>query len=96
MQTQRHNNQESKLQAGSKSGLTALSELASGMRGIVRLFDGGRSLVGRLVTLGFTAGSEITVIQNYGHGPVIVSVRDTHVALGRGEAAKVYVERIGI
>jgi Fe2+ transport system protein FeoA len=31
-------------------------------------------------------------MQNYGHGPIIVSVRGTLVALGRGEAALVLVK----
>jgi len=42
--------------------------------------------------LGFTAGAEVAVVQNYGRGPIIVAVRDTRVALGRGEAAKIQVE----
>jgi Fe2+ transport system protein FeoA len=32
--------------------------------------------------------------QNYGNGPLIVTVRGTSVALGRVEAAKILVERI--
>jgi Fe2+ transport system protein FeoA len=31
--------------------------------------------------------------QNFGSGPVIVKVRDTRIALGRGEAMKVLVKR---
>jgi Fe2+ transport system protein FeoA len=34
------------------------------------------------------------VIQNYGHGPIIVNLRDTRVALGRGEAGKILVEPV--
>jgi len=32
-------------------------------------------------------------MQNYGHGAVIVSLRGTRVALGKGEARKVGVTR---
>lgn len=46
-----------------------------------------------MLTLGFTPGTRVTVIQNYGHGPLIVRVRDTRVALGRGEAEKILVRR---
>jgi ferrous iron transport protein A len=45
-----------------------------------------------MATLGFTIGVSVTVVQNYRHGPMIVQVRDTRVALGRGEARKVLVE----
>jgi ferrous iron transport protein A len=46
-----------------------------------------------MASLGITPGAKIDMTQNYGHGPLIVIVRGTRVALGRGEAAKVLVER---
>jgi Fe2+ transport system protein FeoA len=49
--------------------------------------------MGRLAVLGFLPGEELTMVQNYGHGPVIVTVRDTRVALGRGEADQITVRR---
>ena len=52
----------------------------------------GRQLNNRLLVLGFTIGTEVIVLQNYGRGPIILSVRDSHVALGRGEAKRVLVE----
>jgi ferrous iron transport protein A len=48
-------------------------------------------LLSRLATLGFTPGAELTMIQNYGWGPLIVQIRGTRIALGRGEASKVNV-----
>ncbi len=47
----------------------------------------------RLATLGFTPGATLTMVQNFGRGPLIVNIRSTRIALGRGEAAKVLVER---
>jgi len=47
----------------------------------------------RLATLGFTPGAKLTMVQNFGRGPLIVSIRGTRIALGRGEAAKVHVAR---
>jgi hypothetical protein len=32
--------------------------------------------------------------KNWGHGPVIVNLRGTRVALGRGEASKILVDRL--
>ena len=52
---------------------------------------GGHNFLSRLASLGFTPGARLQVVQNYGHGPIIVNVRDTRVALGRGEAAKILV-----
>ena len=71
--------------------VTYLSNLAPGEVGIVQSLAGGRGFVGRLAALGFTPGAEVTMVQNFGHGPVIVIVRDTRIALGRGEARKVQV-----
>jgi ferrous iron transport protein A len=72
--------------------MKAVSDLPAGKRGVVRLLRGGEEFTHRMVTLGFTLGVEVTVVQNYGRGPILVSVRDTHIALGRGEALKVLIE----
>jgi len=75
--------------------LKSVSDLESGARGQVRQLRGGKDFVNRMVALGFTVGAEVRIVQNYGRWPVIVSVRQTSVALGRGEALKVLVEVIG-
>jgi len=72
--------------------LQPLSSLPSGQRGLVHSLDGGRAFGSRLANLGFTAGAEVTVVQNYGRGPMLVSLRGTLVALGRAEAQKVFVQ----
>jgi ferrous iron transport protein A len=71
-----------------------LSALPTGQVGVVRQLAGGRGFMSRLAALGFTPGAEVTMVQNFGRGPLIVLVRDTRVALGRGEAAKVLVEKV--
>ena len=53
----------------------------------------GERISNRLVSLGFTPGVEVDMAQNYGHGPLIVTLRGTRVALGRGEAGKILVRR---
>lgn len=72
-----------------------LSALRTGEEGVITGLLGGRSLRSRMVSLGMTPGAAVTVLQNFGHGPLIVRVRDTRVALGRGEAEKVLVRRTG-
>jgi ferrous iron transport protein A len=72
--------------------MKAVSDLPAGGRGVVRLLRGGEEFTHRMVALGFTPGVEVTVMQNYRRGPILLTVRDTRVALGRGEAFKVLVE----
>jgi len=72
-----------------------LTDLNPGQCGAIRGLTGRRIFVGRLASLGFTPGVAVQVLQNVGHGPVLVLVRDTRVALGRGEADKIRVSRRG-
>ena len=75
------------------NGGEPLSALNSGERGVVVGMDGGQGLLCRMTSLGFTPGAEVTVVQNHGHGPLIARVRHARVALGRGEAGRIYVRR---
>ncbi|MDY6877608.1 MAG: FeoA family protein [Chloroflexota bacterium] len=79
---------------GPKKEVVALSVLHPGERGVVAELLGGRGVLGRMAALGFTPGAEVRIVQNFGHGPLIVLLRDTRVALGRGEAGRVSVVRI--
>jgi ferrous iron transport protein A len=69
-----------------------LAELPAGTRAVVRSLRGGRDVANRLGAMGLVAGAGIEVLQNPRHGPLLVLVRDTRIALGRGEAAKILVE----
>jgi len=73
--------------------MVPLSKLDAGEVGIVQELDGGRGFVGRLAALGFTRDAEVAMVQNFGRGPLIVTVRDTRIALGRGEAGKIQVAK---
>lgn len=72
---------------------TRLLDLRAGERGLVISLGSGKQLISRLTALGFTPGGELVVNQNYAHGPLIVTVRGGRVAIGRGEAAAILVER---
>lgn len=88
--------------------LVPLSALGSGEIGVVEEvrdrhhfvrgrhghMRGRHGLVSRLSSLGFTPGARVTMVQNFGHGPIIVMVRGTRIALGRGEAQKIIVTPI--
>ena len=73
--------------------MAPLSSLESGAVGVVQDLNGGRGFVSRAVALGFAPGTKVAMVQNFRRGPLIVVVRDTHVALGRGEAAKIQIRR---
>lgn len=75
--------------ADGKAG--TLSALPAGKTATVAELQGGRGFTTRMAALGFTPGAEVTMIQNFGHGPVIVMVRGTRIALGRGEAEHVWI-----
>jgi Fe2+ transport system protein FeoA len=75
------------------SNLISLTELTVDHHATISAFHIGTVEATRLVSLGFTPGAQVSMTQNYGHGPLIVNVRGTSVALGRMEAAKIFVER---
>lgn len=71
--------------------LYPLSELKTGETAFIQELRGGYGFRSRLAVLGFTPGAEIKMLQNLGHGPLIVSLRDTRIALGRREAQKILI-----
>jgi ferrous iron transport protein A len=80
---------------GSIEVLKTLSALPAGRHVVVDSPEGGHEFRSRLANLGFTAGARLKIVQNYGHGPMLVSLRGTLVALGRAEAARVLVSADG-
>jgi len=51
----------------------------------------GRRLTHRLTELGLTPGVSFEVMHDHG-GPLLLAVRNTRLALGRGMASKILVE----
>ncbi len=72
--------------------MSSLANIRTGDSAFIIQMNGGRSIVSRLTSLGLTPGVKIDVFQNNGRGPLIISVRGSHVALGRGEAQKIMVQ----
>jgi ferrous iron transport protein A len=70
-----------------------LEQLQPGTHGMVRELGGGKSLASRLAAMGLTVGAYIEVLENRGHGPLFVLVRDTRIALGRSEAHNIAQRR---
>ena len=64
---------------------------------VVRLVSlrGGRELNKRLADLGLNIGMTLRVIRRIQNGPMILLVKDSRLAIGRGMADRMWVEVIG-
>jgi len=61
--------------------------------GLGRGWGKGRGFEKRLMDLGLTPGTKVTVVKSAPfHGPLEILVRDTRLALGRGMAERIFVE----
>ncbi|MBN1689488.1 MAG: FeoA domain-containing protein [Dehalococcoidia bacterium] len=65
--------------------------LPSGETAVIKTCAGGRASMGRCLSMGFTPGSLIKMVENYNRGPVLVRLHNTDVAIGRGLAEKISV-----
>jgi Fe2+ transport system protein FeoA len=79
----------------------ALTELSDGETGVLTSIETGHGRVQgrgwgfqkRLMDLGLTPGTEVTVVKSAPfHGPIEILVRGSRLALGRGMADKIFVE----
>jgi len=73
--------------------LISLLDLRRGERGVIVSIQGGRGVIQRLSDMGLTPGTEVSVTNSAFFGPIEISVRGSKLALGRGIAMKILVER---
>lgn len=73
------------------AGLLPLSDCPRDRTACLRCLHVERCVVHRLLELGLTPGVELRVVQDNG-GPMLVSVRGSRVALGRGLTDNLWVE----
>ncbi len=69
-----------------------LGFLQAGCSAVVRECQGGKSLRQRLIELGLVHGTRVRVVKNDRGGPLIISVGEGRLAIGRGMALKIMVE----
>lgn len=67
-----------------------LNEAAVGQPLRLVSITGGRKITHRLVEMGLTPGVPLRLLQNSG-GPLLIAVRQSRIAVGRGMAAKMNV-----
>ena len=68
-----------------------LSMLAEGEEGRIVSIMGGHGLIRRLAELGFNPDTKVKVLRS-SSGPIVVLLRDSRIAIGRGVATKILVE----
>ena len=71
----------------------ALGDAAPGTPLKVERILGGHRLTSRLSAMGILPGEIVTVLQNDKCGPILLEVKGTRVALGRGIALAVIASR---
>ena len=54
--------------------------------------EGGRGIRSKLYSMGLVPGVALKVLNRNSAGPVMVAVRDSRLAIGRGMARKIIVE----
>ncbi len=75
---------------GKREPLMPITMAAQGESVIIRKIHGGRNLVKKLSDMGLTPDTRVEVITS--GGQMIISIRGSRVAIGRGMASKIFVE----
>ena len=70
---------------------TRLAMVDAGKKALVVGMDSGRRLKSRLESMGLVPGIEVNIISNGGCGPLLVSVGEGRLTVGRGIAEKIVV-----
>ena len=74
---------------------TPLAEVRSGEQVRLMSVAAGHDLRARLAGMGLLPGMKLTVLRNTGGGPLVVSVHNTRLALGRGMVHRMLVAPAG-
>lgn len=68
-----------------------LAMVSEGTECQVEEIRGGRGIMRRLQELGFTTNEKIKVLHTNPPGPILVEVKDSRVAIGRGIGMKIII-----
>lgn len=71
-----------------------LAMLQENCEAIVVEINGGMGLTRRLAEMGFTNETRVKVLHSSPPGPMLVMVRGSRIALGRGLAMKIFVNPV--
>ncbi|CEO90115.1 FeoA family protein [Syntrophaceticus schinkii] len=76
----------------SGNSVLPLGFLQTGRDAVVSDLAGGRSLRQRLTDMGVVRGTRVKVVKNDMGGPLIISIGEGRLAVGRGMALRIMVE----
>lgn len=71
-----------------------INEFKKGDRVKILCVECGKNIQKKLTELGIFLGADLEIIKNDRFNPVLVRVFDSRIALGPGEANKIYGEKI--
>lgn len=71
-----------------------LHDVKEGSVARILAVSGGTRFVSRVTAVGLTEGCRIEVLQNVKNRPVLVHVRDSNVAIDRGDCDLIEVETV--
>jgi ferrous iron transport protein A len=57
--------------------------------------EGGQAFREKIYSMGLNPGVKFKTLQNSGHGPIEIEVRQTKLAIGRGMAARIKIRANG-
>lgn len=71
--------------------MKTLLSLNMGEKAVIDSLSGDNNFISRVISTGFTPLTEVTMVQNRRKGPLLVYLRDTHMAIGREEARRIII-----
>ena len=71
-----------------------LSDAAIGKVYVLVGCEAGQQLKEKVYSMGLNSGARLRIINNSGHGPVGLEVRQTKLGIGRGMATKIWVREV--
>jgi len=69
-----------------------LSSVKPGNDVTISDINGGRGIRSKLYSMGLVPGTKLTVLNGNTNGPVMISIRDSRLAIGHGMAQKIIVK----
>ena len=72
--------------------IMVLSRIDRGKEVTLINIDGGRGIRSKLYSMGLVPGVNLKILSRSGSGPVMIAVKDSRLAIGRGMAEKIIVE----
>ena len=74
--------------------MIALTNILENKKAQIISLNCGFNLLRRLNELGVYKGAKVIILKNDNHGPIILKIKTSRLALGRGQAQKIIVQEV--